>query len=161
MELDASCTLLVAGLVCCGLIWWIFSPAIDYFRSFDLKSEQNILTFNKGGAAVVDSEASIENNASVYLSVIVPAYNEEERLPSMLESALSFLHSKRWGRSFEVIVVDDGSSDNTASTVQHYMLKDTAVRLLCLSQNVGKGGAVRRGVQRARGQPAEKAHQQV
>uniref|UniRef100_A0A1L8E2Q5 Dolichyl-phosphate beta-glucosyltransferase n=1 Tax=Nyssomyia neivai TaxID=330878 RepID=A0A1L8E2Q5_9DIPT len=99
---------------------------------------------------------SIEEEASVDLSVIVPAYNEESRLGKMLDECLEFLRkraSQTPTQSFEVIIVSDGSSDKTAEVASKYSLEHGSdrVRVLPLIQNRGKGGAVRLGVQSCRG----------
>jgi dolichyl-phosphate beta-glucosyltransferase len=78
------------------------------------------------------------------LSVVIPAYNEAERLPRSLDRILEFLRGR--GGSYEVIVVDDGSTDGTAGRVAE---SATVIRH---EQNRGKGHAVRTGMLRARGQ---------
>lgn len=93
---------------------------------------------------------------SVDLSVIVPSYNEEERLPVMLDETVEFLE-KRVASSksylYEIIVVDDGSKDKTTEVAQEYTKKYGAekVRVLTLYKNKGKGGAVRMGILSSRG----------
>ena len=82
-------------------------------------------------------------------SIVIPAYNEEERLPSTLEDTLAFLDQK--GVEYEVIVVDDGSSDGTAELVQKFAKNSPRVRLLTYPKNRGKGYAVRLGMLNARG----------
>ncbi|XP_065357594.1 dolichyl-phosphate beta-glucosyltransferase [Calliphora vicina] len=98
---------------------------------------------------------SIEDEPTVDLSVIVPAYNEEQRMPVMLEECLEFLEekTKAGNFSYEVIVVSDGSSDGTVSVALKYTKKYTVnkVRVLELIENRGKGGAVRLGMLSARG----------
>jgi len=99
---------------------------------------------------------SLQEGATVGLSVIVPAYFEEERLPPMMEECLTFLEEKRKKNkafSYEVIVVNDGSTDKTAQVVLDYSKKYGVdkVRLLHLIKNRGKGGAVRLGVLSSRG----------
>jgi dolichyl-phosphate beta-glucosyltransferase len=100
---------------------------------------------------------SLFSPATIDLSVIVPAYNESARLPAMLDETLAFLCARAEespGFSFEVIIVDDGSSDSTAEVAHSYTQRYSAerVRLLRLVTNVGKGGAVRRGMLAARGE---------
>lgn len=97
------------------------------------------------------------------LSVVVPAYNEQERLPSMMEEAIEFLEVAKElytndegdGRPFtyEIIVVDDGSKDDTTKVALRYAKKlgSNRCRVLTLAKNLGKGGAVRRGMLVARG----------
>jgi len=95
---------------------------------------------------------SIDDPSEVDLSVIVPAYNEELRLPTMLDECLEFLNKRK--SSFEVIIVDDGSKDKTTETALKYVEKHGCdkVRVLKLAKNRGKGGAVRMGMLRARGE---------
>jgi len=99
---------------------------------------------------------SLFSNETVELSVIVPSYNEEERLPIMLDESTEYLE-KRCKEdpkfSYEIIVVDDGSKDKTSQVALRYSKKFTTdhVRVLTLQKNRGKGGAVRRGMMCARG----------
>ncbi|MFM8472635.1 MAG: dolichyl-phosphate beta-glucosyltransferase [Candidatus Kapaibacterium sp.] len=80
------------------------------------------------------------------VSVIIPAFNEAERISSSLEKALDYLRTQtyRW----EIIVVDDGSSDDTVRVVRHY---EPDVRIVALGSNKGKGAAVRAGMLAAKG----------
>lgn len=99
---------------------------------------------------------SINDPASVELSVIVPAYNEEERLPMMMDEALEYLEERKKklkSFTYEVIVVDDGSKDKTTQTAQSYCNKygSDKIRVLTLAKNRGKGGAIRLGMFSARG----------
>ncbi|XP_063807920.1 dolichyl-phosphate beta-glucosyltransferase [Pseudophryne corroboree] len=99
---------------------------------------------------------SIHDQPTKDLSVVVPAYNEEERLPVMMDEAVEYLEKKQ-KRSpsfrYEVIVVDDGSSDKTTEVALKYANKygSDKVRVLTLVKNRGKGGAVRMGVLVSRG----------
>ncbi len=81
--------------------------------------------------------------------MIIPAYNEESRLPGYLEEVLAYLG--RQAPSSEVIVVDDGSSDNTAALVERFSAAEPRVRLIRLPRNRGKGFAVKTGMLAARG----------
>ena len=87
--------------------------------------------------------------AGIYLSVVIPAYNEEERLKRHLPGIVEFLQSK--GRPFEIIVVNDGSKDGTACVTGEFAKTHPMVRLISLSPNRGKGGAVKAGMLEARG----------
>ena len=78
------------------------------------------------------------------LSVILPAYNEGERLGSTLDRVLSFLDDHL--RDYEVVVVDDGSTDDTTEVVARRMLNNPRLRILRNSPNRGKGYSVRRGM---------------
>lgn len=99
---------------------------------------------------------SINDPANVELSVIVPAYNEEERLPMMMDETLEYLEERKKklkSFTYEVIVVDDGSKDKTTQTAQSYCNKygSDKIRVLTLAKNRGKGGAIRLGMFSARG----------
>jgi len=83
------------------------------------------------------------------LSVIIPAYNEEGRLPATLESVYLFLSQS--GHSFEILVVDDGSLDGTCDVVQDFASHHDGMRLVSYAPNQGKGCAVRTGMLAARG----------
>ena len=80
------------------------------------------------------------------LSVVIPAFNEERRLPATLKSVVEYLRPR--GTAFEVLVVDDGSTDGTAATVEAF---GGPVHLLRGRENRGKGHAVRRGMLAATG----------
>ena len=81
---------------------------------------------------------------------MIPAYNEEKRLPASLDTILEFI-SGRFD-FVEVFVVDDGSRDGTAECVRKYALTHPSVRLLQNPGNRGKGYAVRHGMLEAKGE---------
>jgi len=84
------------------------------------------------------------------ISIIIPAYNEEERLPAALDAVLVHLSAR--GFSFaEVVVVDDGSRDGTARVAAEYAKTHPSVRLLRNPGNRGKGYSVRHGMLEAAG----------
>ncbi len=82
--------------------------------------------------------------------MIIPAYNEERRLPATLVSVYDYLKSK-WA-DFEIIIVDDGSMDNTVSVAESFANSHPEVRLISYSPNRGKGHAVRVGMLAADGE---------
>src|SRR5262249_7502758 len=82
--------------------------------------------------------------AGLDVSIVIPAYNEERRLPATLRGWASFLDQQPY--LAEVVVVDDGSRDNTATGAEA-----DAGRVIRLSPNRGKGGAVRAGMLAASG----------
>jgi len=86
------------------------------------------------------------------LSVIIPAYNEELRLPATLERIAAYLSS--CGREAEVLVVDDGSKDGTAAVAEYFRIKIPTLRVVSNGVNRGKGYSVRHGMQEARGRIA-------
>ena len=86
----------------------------------------------------------------VELSIIVPAFNEEHRLPPTLAKLHAYLAAQpmRW----EIVVVDDGSRDATCAVVEAQMAHIPNLRLVRQSPNRGKGAAVRLGMLAAHGQ---------
>ena len=78
----------------------------------------------------------------IELSVIVPAYNEAARISPGVQTIMDYLRSGRW--SWELIVVDDGSADETAENVQQVIAAEPRARLIQYRPNRGKGFAVRR-----------------
>jgi dolichyl-phosphate beta-glucosyltransferase len=82
-------------------------------------------------------------------SVVIPAYNEAQRLPVYLGEVVAYFDGR--GEPYEVIVVDDGSVDETAARVLEARATHQAVTLHQLAQNRGKGFAVRAGMRVARG----------
>lgn len=85
------------------------------------------------------------------LSIVIPAFNEERRLPSTLDTLLGWLATSTY-RDTEVLIVDDGSRDGTARLVEARTSSDTRVRLVRNPGNRGKGYAVRHGMMEARGE---------
>jgi glycosyltransferase involved in cell wall biosynthesis len=84
------------------------------------------------------------------ISIVVPAYNEAERLSPTLDRVLDFARASGWNA--EIIVVDDGSRDETAEIVRSYARQSPLVRLVDNFVNRGKGYSVRNGVLHARGE---------
>jgi len=89
--------------------------------------------------------------SAIHLSVVIPAFNEEQRLPGSLKDSLQYLGSQRYPS--EILVVDDGSSDGTADAVRKFSEGAVPVRLCTHADhaNHGKGAAVRLGMLAARG----------
>lgn len=85
-----------------------------------------------------------------HLCLVVPAYNEEQRLPASLEAIRR--HFEADARTVEVMVVDDGSTDGTADVVRERAAQWPSLRLLPLPRNRGKGAAVRTGILASRGE---------
>jgi dolichyl-phosphate beta-glucosyltransferase len=83
------------------------------------------------------------------LSIIIPAYNEELRLPATLSSIAAYMRSSK--RNIEVIVVDDGSRDKTVAVAEQFLNEIPSLRVVSNGENRGKGYSVRHGMQEARG----------
>jgi len=92
------------------------------------------------------------SSAAPDLSIIIPAYNEESRLPATLERIAAYLQDS--GREAEVLVVDDGSKDGTAAVAEYFQIKIPSLRIVSNGVNRGKGFSVRHGMQEARGRIA-------
>jgi dolichyl-phosphate beta-glucosyltransferase len=83
------------------------------------------------------------------LSIIIPAFNEESRLPASLEKIAKYICEKR--PNTEVLVVDDGSTDRTAAVAESWRNRIPGLRVLSNGINRGKGFSVRHGSLAARG----------
>lgn len=83
-------------------------------------------------------------------SIVVPAYNEAERIGVSLERMLAYIEEAKW--SAEIIVVNDGSRDTTATVVKEFAARSPIVRLIENPGNRGKGYTVRHGILSASGQ---------
>ncbi len=81
------------------------------------------------------------------LTLIFPVYNEENLIQDTLDKSVSYLNKLKL--NWEIIVVDDGSNDKTVEIVRNYENKN--VILLKLDENMGKGAALKKGIQAARG----------
>ncbi|MEF8847445.1 MAG: dolichyl-phosphate beta-glucosyltransferase [Candidatus Paceibacterota bacterium] len=86
---------------------------------------------------------------SIKLSVVIPAYNEEERLPSTLKSIDDYLTKQDYG--YEILVVNDGSSDNTAQVTKELQSEIDNLKLIDNEKNHGKGYVVKQGLIEGRG----------
>jgi len=89
-----------------------------------------------------------------FLTIIIPAYNEKNRLPPSLHKIAKFLRQQTY--QAEVIVVENGSTDQTAQTVldfsQQYVMDDDPFEVILLQSRPGKGAAVRKGMLHGRGE---------
>src|SRR6266403_850879 len=94
-------------------------------------------------------QVTIDSRRPAY-SIIIPAYNEGERVGATLEKVLAYAAEQGWDA--EVIVVNDGSRDNTTEIVRSYVEKHPCLRLLENPGNRGKGYSVRNGMLNASGE---------
>ncbi|KAH7647658.1 dolichyl phosphate glucosyltransferase [Cryptosporidium bovis] len=113
---------------------------------------------SNGDISWSDVKFNIQKNGSIYLSVVIPAFNEEERILDTLDSIIDYMEIRSeqdTNFKYEIIVVDDGSKDNTLLVCKEFWLNkcntlnnDINGRLLLLScsYNHGKGNAVKLGV---------------
>jgi len=82
------------------------------------------------------------------ISVILPAYNEEENIAFLINDISSFFKQKKW--QYEIIVVNDGSKDKTAEILNNYKKREN-IRIITHKKNLGYGAALRSGFLKARG----------
>jgi len=85
----------------------------------------------------------------MYLSIIIPAYNEERRLPKTVLEIESYLKNQNY--EYEIIVVSDGSKDKTANVVRDLQGKIPSLKLIDNKENHGKGFVVRQAMLEAKG----------
>jgi len=83
------------------------------------------------------------------VSIVIPAYDEVERLPHTVDAVLA--EAARWPFTLELVLVDDGSSDGTLLLMQRFADDDARVRVVSYGTNRGKGAAVAAGVAASRG----------
>jgi len=86
---------------------------------------------------------------SVELSVVIPAYNEERRILPTLEDVAKYLSQQDY--SWEVLIVNDGSTDKTNQVVQDFCQSHPNFKLIDNKENKGKGGVVKQGMLEAKG----------
>lgn len=102
-----------------------------------------------------DDSESNTGNGWIELSVVVPSYNEVERIADMLKEAIDFLQEE-YGSKWEIIIVDDGSNDGTGDfclkfVKDNYKVQKSQFKVVSLVENRGKGGAVTHGMLHVRG----------
>ena len=126
-------------------IWYVFAKALTSLIVLSWNFLGNkFWTFNiqqKGNQAA--------ENFLYDLSVIIPAYNEENRLKNTLLSIHDYLVNNKINA--EILVVNDGSKDKTVAVVQSYQSKIPNLKIISLERNSGKGAAVKQGVIQSRG----------
>lgn len=94
-----------------------------------------------------------DSNQTPFLSIVIPAYNEERRLPPSLEKIVAYLQTQQY--TSEILVVENGSTDATTAVVEAFiatrMASAAPVRLSLLHSSPGKGAAVKVGMLAAQG----------
>jgi glycosyltransferase involved in cell wall biosynthesis len=89
---------------------------------------------------------------SIYISLVVPCFNEEESLPFFYDELTTMLSSLESGKDFEIIFVDDGSKDATLEIIRCLAKKDKHVHYISFSRNFGKEAAMLAGLRAAHGE---------
>ena len=85
----------------------------------------------------------INKNQNPYLSVIIPAYNEQSRITYTLEKLTSFLNEQTF--KWQILIINDGSTDNTENIVKEWMKKDPRILIKSIPHQ-GKGIAIKTGM---------------
>jgi dolichyl-phosphate beta-glucosyltransferase len=89
------------------------------------------------------------------LSIVIPAYNEEKRLPRTLAQLQDYFAREHWpAEGVEILIVDDGSTDGTAKVAEEWTRQMPSLRFVSNGKNRGKGYSVRHGMLEARGRVA-------
>ncbi len=88
-------------------------------------------------------------NKDILISIIIPTYNEEDKISLTLKSIHRYFENKKF--EYEVLVVDDGSTDNTLSIVKNISSKFNNFIIIKNIINMGKGYSVKRGMMEASG----------
>lgn len=86
-------------------------------------------------------------NPNTHLSLVIPAFNEQKIIKTTLSKVINYLNNKNY--TWEIMVVDDGSRDNTVRIAQKFIKK--GVKVFMLPKNLGKGAALREGVKNSSG----------
>ncbi|XP_019385602.1 PREDICTED: dolichyl-phosphate beta-glucosyltransferase [Crocodylus porosus] len=149
----AAAALALLAVAALSLVCIIAHITATKMPSFQRREEEKYFVNAEGKR---ESVPSIHDPPTKELSVVVPSYNEEDRLPLMMDEALDYLEKRQEqdpSFTYEVIVIDDGSKDQTTKVALRYCKKygSDKVRVLTLVKNRGKGGAVRMGVFSSRG----------
>ncbi|XP_074073373.1 dolichyl-phosphate beta-glucosyltransferase [Macrotis lagotis] len=146
---------LAAALAAAALILLSFVAFISATKTAHIywHKEENFFLNVSGKKGTVHT---IHDSPTKQLSIVVPSYNEEKRLPLMMEEAMAYLEMRQKqdpAFTYEVIVVDDGSKDQTSQIAHNYCQKygNDKVRVITMMKNRGKGGAIKMGVFTSRG----------
>src|SRR5438045_307063 len=85
-----------------------------------------------------------------YLSLVIPCYNEQENVPTLLQRVETALNAT--AKPFEVIIIDDGSTDSTPQLLKEAMSKSPWLRVIRMARNGGQSAAFEAGFAAARGE---------
>lgn len=131
-------------LVHMAKIWYMFAKAITSII---------VLTWNFLGNKFWTFRIKNQNitipEFKFNLSIIIPAYNEENRIKSTLLVINQYIEEKNLNA--EIIVVNDGSNDSTNKVVENFQEKHAKIFLIDLAKNYGKGFAIKKGIEASRG----------
>ena len=132
-------------------LFWVLQPYFVWKKHFQHYEKDSISIRHIDGTSMqLNGFLESKNKVPIQLSLVVPSYNEEERLPIMLDQTCA--HLSKLAIPYEIIIVNDGSKDKTteAALVKGKELKANLC-VLEYPKNRGKGGAVRAGMAAATG----------
>lgn len=139
--LTIACMYILVSII---KIWYMFAKAITSII---------VLTWNFLGNKFWTFKIKNQNISAPELkfdlSIIIPAYNEENRIKSTLIVIANYIKDENLNA--EIVIVDDGSADNTTKIVEEFQEKNKNISLIALAKNCGKGFAVKKGVEASRG----------
>eukprot|EP00762_Andalucia_godoyi_P003954 ANDGO_05667.mRNA.1 Dolichyl-phosphate beta-glucosyltransferase len=144
------------GFVCLFAISWTIKSLKSYVSATKI-SPKTLYIDGMSEKAAERPFPTLSSKAEVDISLVIPAYNEQDRIPIMLNQTISFLRNDSRARNFfptfEILVVNDGSRDNTVNRVCQFAAVHNVpeLRVLSLLENRGKGHAVKQGVLSSRG----------
>ncbi len=111
---------------------------------------------NQASKSTSKKTTSSQNTRNItpadHISLVIPCYNEADRLPLLVNGIKKF--DRNWGANYQLIIVDDGSQDNTSGLLKGQfdgLSKASDVKIITLEQNQGKGNALKEGVAQATG----------
>ncbi|KAG9445129.1 hypothetical protein H6P81_016469 [Aristolochia fimbriata] len=164
MDFSGTFTDLPLPLVVSALAFVLIFGIAVFFIEFIRKTDRHHFT-DAGAVAVFEDPnslkrvacTSINDPAEKYISLIIPAFNEEHRLPGAFTEAITYLQQRAAADksfTYEVVIVDDGSTDGTHKIAFDFVRKYNidVVRVILLGKNQGKGEAIRIGMLYSRGE---------
>lgn len=128
-------------------ILWVMQPYFVWRKSQAQKKEQGKITVidTAGKSTGLNEHLAAKVKHEIELSLVVPSYNEEQRLPIMLDQTIGYLSQKKI--KYEIIVVNDGSKDKTSEVaIKKGKAESANLYVVEYPKNRGKGGAVRAGM---------------
>ncbi|CAD8137276.1 unnamed protein product [Paramecium pentaurelia] len=127
-------------------IKWLFTPYTNW------KNQQKTVKKDDSIVVICDGKefkySTYKNTSDVQLSIIIPSYNEENRLGRTLEA--TFKHFNEY--KYEIIIINDASKDKTLEIAKKYQINNQNFKIITYNRNRGKGGAVRLGMLAAVGE---------
>jgi nicotinamide riboside transporter PnuC len=121
-----------------------------FFSILGMGRVVSVSSENQASGNMLKDSFNMEEN--IFISIVIPVFNEEKRIESFLSTVITYLLEKDF--SYEIVIVDDGSTDQTVNIINS-MLDERVpdkFRIIKLDPNIGKGGAVRKGMLEATGE---------